>query len=222
MKYKKFIELDFFLENYIVNIENRDVISKSKNISIIKKTQRGHEICKLYRNGVCSVYTLNDILAYKAGILNKKNYNLNIKAVGNELKAITISEQNKISNTGKALINYWNLNGYKKRDREYKYKYDYLIRNKIYNYKNINKMKNSDISKKLNIPKCTIGRILKDFSPCPKEDSGIALWIDKNLSEEDKETILYLYKNKAKINDICNMFKVPKNIVKRIGSGDLW
>lgn len=228
MKLRKFNELPFFLENYIIDIESSDVISKNKNVSVVKQTQRGYKVCKLYRNGVCSVYTLANLLAYKVGILNKDNYNLNVKLEKdndysiNSLKPVTISEQNKISGVGDNLTEFWRENGYKNRDREYTYKYSYLTRNKIYRYKVVNKFTNAEISRKLNIPKCTIGRILKDFSPCPVEESGIASWVDKHLSEVDKEMILSLYKSRAKINDICNMYKVPQKIVKRIGEGELW
>lgn len=228
MKLKKFNELDFFLENYIIDLKQSDVISKNKNISIVKKTQRGHKICKLYRNGVCSVYTLADLLAYKAGILNKKNYNLNVKLVEKNnytienLNLVTLSEQNKISNVGKNLITFWKNKKYCNRDREYTYKYDYLTRCKIYKYKTTNKMTNSEISKKLNIPKCTIGRILKEFYFVPKEESRKALWTDKHLTEQDKQTILILHKNKIEIKDICNIFKIPPKIAKSIIKAEWW
>ncbi len=81
MKLKKFEELPYFLENYEVDLINSDVISIAKERSIVHKTQRGHKICRLYRNGTGSVYTLADILAYKAGTLNKDNYFKRIKEI---------------------------------------------------------------------------------------------------------------------------------------------
>lgn len=228
MKLKKFNELPFFLYNYEVDVDNFDVISKNKNISIVKETQRGHKICKLYRNGICSVYTLVDILAYKAGLLHKDNYFKQIKlkepnnySISNML-IFTISEQNKYCGVGNNLKKYWEINGYEKRDREYAYKYDYLTRCKIYRYKNTNKMSNGEIGRKLKIPKCTIGRILKDFVVCPREESMMHKWMDERLNEDDKLNILKMYKNKVNIKDIANFYRVPSKIVKRIGEGDLW
>jgi hypothetical protein len=228
MKLKKFEELPFYLYNYEVDVNNFDVISKNKSISIVKETQRGHKICKLCRNGICSVYTLVDILAYKMGILNKDNYfkRIILKEPNNysldSIQILTISEQNKCCGVGGNLKEYWQINGYKQRVREYKTKYDYLTRSKVYRYKNKKNMSNTEISKLLKIPLCTIGRILNNFNACPEIETELHKWIDANLSEVDKLGILRMYKNKVNVKYIANVYKVPPKIVKRIGVGDLW
>ena len=223
MRKDKFDKLDYYLQNYIVDIENGDITSNKTGKSIVSLTKRGNKIVKLYNNGV-SAYTLADIVAYSSGLLNKDNYYLNVNLIDKDknncgignIELINLSTQNKINNVGNNLQEHWKNTTYENRDRVYELKYEYNLREKIYNFSK--KISNAEVGRKLNIPKCTVGRIIKEFkiSDSPIE---MARLIDEKLTEQDKQTILKL---DAPLKDLSNYYRVPKKIIKLIKNGEMW
>lgn len=200
MEKEQFKRTLMFINEYTVDPEN-GIITNFQNKSVgyidrngIKRVTFRHDNKKL---NCCFA----EAIAIKAGLITEENYHTaRIKFKDNDTKNCKI--ENIIIEDSKS-----------------KSKYSMAEKQKVWNLSL--KYTPKEISKKLRIDIKAIDKIIKE-EPRLITELDKAIFIDKNLVEKDKETILFLYNAKAPIEAISEFYKIPKKIIKQICIGELW
>ncbi len=202
MEKKQFERTLMFANNYKVDTEN-GIITNFQNKSVgyidrigIKRVTFRHDNQRL----TCC---FAEVIAIKAGLITEENYHTaRIKFKDNDTKNC------KIKNI--------TIEGSKIKSKS---KYSMAEKQKIWNLSL--RYTPKKISEKLGIEVKAVYRIIKE-KPRLITELDKANFVDENLDEKDKETILFLYKAKTSLKAISEFYKIPKKIIKQICIGELW